>query len=169
VCHDRGMPRYVLIRELWSLSEAFTVRDAESDRECFRVRGKALEVGDKLSLEDPGGNELAFIRQGLHLGVQGLCYEISQGGQLAARVDLSSRLRQHLLIETPDPGSFAADGDIHGMDYQISRDGQPAANVSTRGTPDDRFYSVDVAAGQDPVFILALAVTIETIHQEQDG
>jgi len=55
------------------------------------------------------------------------------------------------------------------MDYQISRDGQPAANVSTRWTADDRCYSVDVAAGQDPVFILALAVTIETIHQEQDG
>ncbi|MDX6394578.1 MAG: hypothetical protein QOJ73_5641 [Streptosporangiaceae bacterium] len=163
------MARYVLIRELWSLSDAFTVRESESDRECFRVRGKALGVGDKLSLEDPGGSELAFIRQGLHLGVQGLCYEISQGGQLAARVNLSPRLRQHLLIETPDPGSFAADGDIVGMDYQISRDGRQAANVSTRWTPDDRFYSVDVADGQDPVFILALAVTIETIHQEQDG
>jgi uncharacterized protein YxjI len=162
------MPRYVLIRELWSLREAFIILEAESGRESFRVRGKALSVGDKLSLEDPGGNELAFIRQGLHLGVQGLCYEISQGGQLAARVNLSTRLRPHLLIETPDPGSFAANGDILGMDYEISRDGQQAANVSTRGTPDGRFYSVDVA-GQDPVFILALAITIETIHQEQDG
>ena len=168
MCHDHGMPRYVLIRELWSLREAFIIREAESGRESFRVRGKALSVGDKLSLEDPGGNELAFIRQGLHLGVQGLCYEISQGGQLAARVNLSTRLRPHLLIETPDPGSFAANGDILGMDYEISRDGQQAANVSTRGTPDGRFYSVDVA-GQDPVFILALAITIETIHQEQDG
>lgn len=169
VCHDRGMARYVLTRNLWSLGGAFAVREAESDREPFRMRRQILGVGDKLSLEDSGGNELAFIRQGLHLGVQGLCYEISRAGQLAARVNLSSRLRQHLQIETPDPGGFAVTGDILGMDYQISHEGRPAASISAPATPDDGSYTVDVAAGQDPVFVLALAATIETIHQEQDG
>jgi uncharacterized protein YxjI len=162
------MSRYVLTRNIWSPGDAFVVREADSGRESFRVRGQALGVGDKLSFEDSHGDEVAFIRQGLHLGVQGLSYEISQSGQLAARVTLSSRLRQHLLIETPGPGSFTAAGDILGMDYQISHDDQQIASISARGTQDDGSYSVDVAAGQDPVFVLALAVTIETIHYQQD-
>jgi uncharacterized protein YxjI len=162
------MSRYVITRNLWSLDDAFTVREADSGRECLRVRGQALGVGDKLSFEDSSGDELAFIRQGLHLGVQGFCYEISQGGQLAARVNLIPRLRQHLLIETPHPGSFTAAGDIPGMEYQISQDDRQVASISTHWTHDEGSYGVDVAAGQDPVFLLALAVTIETIHQ-QDG
>jgi uncharacterized protein YxjI len=169
VCHDRGMSCYVLTRNFWSLGDAFIVREAESGRECFRVNGKALGVGDKLSLEDPEGNEVAFIRQGLHLGLQGLSYEISRAGQLAGRVNLSSRLRQNLMIETPDPGHFEAAGDILGMDYQISYDGQQVASVSTQWTLGGGSYGVDVAAGQDPVFILALAITIETIHHQQGG
>jgi uncharacterized protein YxjI len=168
VCHDRGMSRYVLTHNLWSLGDDFTIREADSGRECFRVRGQALGVGDKLSFDDSRGDELAFIRQGLHLGVQGLCFEVSQAGQLAARVNLSPRLRQHLLIETPNPGSFTAAGDIPGMDYRISRDDQEVASISTRWTHDEASYSVDVAAGQDPVFLLALAVAIETIHQQDD-
>jgi uncharacterized protein YxjI len=167
VCHYRRMSRYVLTRKLWSLGDAFIIREAESHRECFRVDGKALGVGDKLSLEDTDGTELAFIRQGLHLGVQGLSYEISRADQLAARVNLSPRLRQHLLIETPDPGHFEATGDILGMDYQISHDGQQAASISTQWTAGGDSYGVDVAAGQDAVLILALAITIETIHHQQ--
>jgi uncharacterized protein YxjI len=167
VCHDHGMSRYVLTRNLWSVGDAFTVREADSGRECFRVRGQALGTGGKLSFEDSRGDELAYIRQGLHLGVQGLSYEVSQAGQLAARVNLSPRLRQHLLIETPHhPGSITAAGDIPGMDYLISHDDQEVASISTRWTGDEGSYSVDVAAGQDPVFLLALAVTIETIHRE---
>ncbi len=168
VCHDRGMSRYVLTRNLWSPGGAFVVREADSGHESFRVRCQALGAGDKLSFEDTHGDELAYIRQGLHLGVQGLSYEISQSGQLAARVNLSSRLRQHLLIETPGAGSFTAAGDVLGMDYQISHDDQQVASISTRGAHDGS-YSVDVAAGRDPVFVLALAVTIETIHHQQDG
>jgi uncharacterized protein YxjI len=168
MCHDHGMSRYVLTRNLWSRNGAFSVREAESGRECFRVQGKAPGVGGKLSLEDAQGSELAFIRQGLHLGLQGLSYEISRSGQLAARVNLSSRRRQHLLIETPDPGSFEAAGDIPGMCYQISQDGQQVASISAHRAADADSYGVDVAAGHDPVLVLALAITIETIHQ-QDG
>jgi uncharacterized protein YxjI len=166
MCHDRGMHRYVLTRDLWSRSGAFTVREAESGRECLRIQGKAPGAGGKLSLEDADGSELAFIRQGLHLGLQGLSYEISRSGRLAARVNLSSRRQQHLLIETPDPGRFEAAGDIPGMDYQISHDGQQIGSISARWTADAGSYGVDVAAGQDPVLVLALAITIETIHQQ---
>jgi uncharacterized protein YxjI len=162
------MSRYVLARNLWSLGDAFAVRDSGSGRECFRVRGRPLGAGNKLSLADSRGGELAFIRQGLHLGVQGLCYEISQAGQLAARVNLSPRLRQHLLIEAPNPGDLTASGEIPAMDYRISRDDQEVASISTRWTNDEDSYSVDVAAGQDPVFLLALAITIETIHHQDD-
>jgi uncharacterized protein YxjI len=168
VCHDRDMSRYVLTRDLWSHGDAFTVREADSGGECFRVRGQAPAAGDKLSFEDSRGDELAFIRQGLHLGVQGLCFEVSRAGQLAARVNLSPRLRQNLLIETPGQGSFTAAGDIPGMDYRISHDDQEVASISTRRTHDEASYSVDIAAGQDPVFLLALAVAIETIHQQDD-
>ena len=146
------MSRYVLTRDLWSHGDAFTVREADSGRECFRVRGQAPAAGDKLSFEDSRADELAFIRQGLHLGVQGLCFEVSRAG----------------LIETPGQGSFTAAGDIPGMDYRISHDDQEVASISTRRTHDEASYSVDIAAGQDPVFLLALAVAIETIHQQDD-
>jgi uncharacterized protein YxjI len=169
VCHYHDMPRYVLASKLWSRGDAFIVRETESGRETFRVNGKALGVGDKLSFEDSAGNELAFIRQGLHLGLKGLCYEISRSGQLAARVVLNPRLRQPLLIETPDPGHFEAAGDIPAMNYQISLDGTEVASISTRWAQAEDSYGVAAAAGQDAVFILALAITIETIYQEQGG
>jgi uncharacterized protein YxjI len=168
MCHYRGMSRYILTRNLWSRGGAYIVRDAESGGEFLRIHRMPLGVGDKLSVEEPGGNEVAFIRQGLHLGVEGLCYEISQAGRLAARVDLTPRLRQHLLIETPDPGTYEAAGDIPGMDYQISRDGRQVASISAGVPADAESYAVDVAEGQDPLFILVLAITIETVH-EQNG
>ena len=71
--------RYAMKQKLLSWGDDFCIKDNQG-RDVFFVDGKAFSLGDKLSFQDLGGNELASISQ--KLLSWGPTYEIYRGSQV---------------------------------------------------------------------------------------
>ncbi|HLF93189.1 MAG TPA: LURP-one-related family protein, partial [Planctomycetota bacterium] len=137
-------------------------------RDVFVVDGRAFSFGNKLSLEDPEGRELAFIAQ--RLLSWGPTYEITRGGRLVAVVKKSvfTLFRCEFTVDVPGPDDLVADGDFWEHEYAFSRHDRTVATVSKRFFSWTDTYGIDVAPGEDDVLILASAVVIDLCcHQDR--
>ncbi len=152
--------RYVMRQKMLSFGDDFTIRD-EDGRDVYRVDGRALSIGSKLSFEDTAGNELAFISQ--KLLAWGPTYEIHRGGELAAVVkrELFSFIHHRFTVDVPGPDDLEAEGSFTDHEYTFTRGGRTVATVSKRWFSLTDTYGVDVADGEDDVLVLASAVVID--------
>ncbi|HSU66040.1 MAG TPA: LURP-one-related family protein, partial [Tepidisphaeraceae bacterium] len=106
--------RYVMKQKLWAWGDDFTIKD-ESGADRFFVDGKALSFGDKLSLQDMGHNELAYIQQKVFSW--GPTYEIYRSGQLYATVKekLWTFMKYRFVVDQeniPGPVDLEIEGDF---------------------------------------------------------
>lgn len=155
-------------QKLFSWGDDFYIRDAEG-KEVFFVDGKALSIGNKLSFQDLGRNELAFIKQ--KLLSWGPTYEIYRNGALAAVVkrELFSFFHHRFHVDVPGPDDLQAEGDFFDHEYTFTRGGSTVAAVSKKWFSWSDTYGVDIADGQDDVLILASTVVIDMVcHADQN-
>jgi uncharacterized protein YxjI len=158
--------RYVM-REKWlSFGNDFTIVD-EQKRPEFYVDGRVFSLGDKLSFQDMGGRELAFIRQ--RLLSWGPTYEISQNGEVLATVKkkLFTLFHCKFFVDVPGPNDLEARGNFFDHEYSFVLRGDSVAQVSKKWIAWTDSYTIDVAAGTDPVLILCCAVVIDLICHEE--
>lgn len=158
--------RYVLSQRLFALGDDFRIR-TEDGRDAFVVDGKLLSIGDKLSLQDLSGNELASIQQKLLALTP--TYQIYRGDQLYASVKKSmfTLFRARFEIDVPGPNDLEAQGDFLDHEYTFSRGGQTVAQVSKHWFSFSDTYGVDVAPGEDDVLLLACVVVIDMVAHDQ--
>ena len=154
--------RYLMKQRLFCWGDDFAIKD-EAGRDAFFVDGRAFSLGDKLSFQDLQGNELAFIRQ--RLLAWGPTYEITRQGALAAVVKkhLFTLFRCKFTVDVPGPDDLEAQGSFLDMEYQFTRHGRLAAEVSKRWFSWNDTYGVDIQAGEDDVLILASTVVIDMV------
>ena len=161
--------QYVMRQDLWAFGDDFTIRDAEGT-ERFRVDGKALSIGDKLSFLAPDGEELAFIEQ--KLLSWGPTYLVYRNGDLYATVKkkLFTFLSCEFEVDVPGPHDLKAEGDLLDHEYTFVRRGSGVvAQVSKRWFAWSDTYGIDIVDGEDDVLILASAVVIDlACHKEDD-
>ena len=161
--------RYVMKQKLWAWGNDFTVKD-DTGADRFFVDGKAISLGDQLSIQDMGRNELAFIRQ--KLLAWGPTYEISRGGRLAATVKehLFTLLRYVFTVDVGPAGAGPEDlevtGDFLAREYTFQREGRAVAVVSRKWFSWSDTYGVEVADGEDDVLILACTVVIDMVTEK---
>lgn len=131
------------------------------------VDGKLLSIGDKFSLQDLSGNELASIQQKL-LSLTPT-YQVYRSGQLYATVKKSmfTLFRARFEIDVPGPDDLEAQGDFLDHEYTFNRGGQAVAQVSKRWFSFSDTYGVEVAPGEDDVLMLACAVVIDMVAHDQ--
>jgi uncharacterized protein YxjI len=159
--------RYVMKQKLLSWGDDYRIRDADG-RDVFLVDGRAFSIGDKLSFQDMGGNELAFIRQ--KLLAWGPTYEIHRSGALAAVVKkkLFTLFRCRFTVDVPGPDDLEAAGSFLDREYVFERSGRRVAEVSKRWFSWTDTYGVEVVGGEDDVLILASTVVIDAVcHKEE--
>ena len=84
------MSRYVMKQDWWCWGNDYTIRDAAGE-DVLRVDGKVFTFGEKLSLEDLSGREMAFISQ--KLLSWGPTYEIWKDNRLGHTGAWTSLLR----------------------------------------------------------------------------
>jgi uncharacterized protein YxjI len=161
--------RYVMRQHLWGFGDDFTIKD-DAGHDRFRVDGKAISLGDKLSFQDPAGNELAFVRQ--RLMSWGPTYEIERAGRLVAVVKKKrfSLFRHRFTVDetvTPDPVDLEVEGSFWDYEYTFARGGRPVAAVSKRWFSLSDTYGVDVADGEDDVLILACTVVVDLATEKK--
>jgi uncharacterized protein YxjI len=161
------MGRYVMKQDWWCWGNDYTVRDA-GGRDVFRVDGKVFTIGEKLSLDDLSGRELAFISQ--KLLSWGPTYEIWTGGRLAAVVKKSvfTLFRCEFTVDVPGPDDLVAEGDFWEHEYAFTRHGRSVASVSKKYFSWTDTYGIDVDDREDPLLVLASAVVIDLCcHQDR--
>jgi uncharacterized protein YxjI len=151
---------YLMKQKLFSWGDDFTIKD-DSGQDRFFVDGKAFSLGNQLSFQDMGGNELAFIRQ--KLLSWGPTYEISKGDQLLATVskELFTFFKCTFTVDVPGPNDLQAQGDFMDHQYVFTRNGNPVAEVSKQWFALGDTYGVNSAQGEDDVLILASTVVID--------
>lgn len=158
--------RYLMRQKLLAFGDDFTIQD-ETGRDVFVVDGRAISLGDKLALRDTAGNELAFIKQ--KLLAWGPTYEVHRSGQLQAVVKkaLFSFLHHRFTIDVEGPDDLEAKGNLLDYEYTFSRGNQTVATVSKRWFVFTDTYGVEVADGEDDVLILASAVVIDLVRDDE--
>ncbi len=154
--------RYVMRQKLLAWGNDFTIRD-ETGSDVYAVDGRAISVGNKASIHDMDGNEVAFISQKFLSLVP--TYEITCGGVLVAvvRRDLFKFFHHTFTVDVPGPDDLVAVGDLMDHEYAFTRGETPVAHVSKQWFTIADTYGVDVGPGEDPVVILAIAVVVDLV------
>jgi uncharacterized protein YxjI len=147
------------IASKWSLIEHFVIND-EFGTARFDVRG-SLSLSQRLSLSDQSGQELAEIKK--HL--MSTRHDIIVGGQRVAEVHHEGFFGEHYEIDSQF-GRISAKGNFSGWNYTIHQQGQPIATVSREFALREKF-TVDIADNVNDVFILAIVLAIDAIHDER--
>ncbi|HEY8309276.1 MAG TPA: LURP-one-related family protein [Gemmatimonadaceae bacterium] len=156
-------------QKLLSFGDDFYIKD-ETGRDVYFVDGKAISFGDQLSFQDVDRNELAYIRQ--RVFSLGPTYEISRGGEIVAVVQkhIFALVHHRFTVDVPGPNDLEAEGSFTDHEYTFRRGDSIVATVSKQWFSLADTYGVDIAAGEDPVLILACAVVVdEACHPDGGG
>jgi uncharacterized protein YxjI len=159
--------RFVLKQKFWSLGEDFVIKD-DQENDHYIVDGAVFSFGDKLSIRDMEGNEVAFISQ--RLLSWGPSYEIHRPGHGTAEVN-----KEHFTffyckfaIDGPGDEAYEASGDFLDHEYGFLRGGDTVATVTKRWFTFTDSYGIEIADSEDPVLLLATAVVIDLVcHDEK--
>ncbi len=141
----------------WSLLERFEITDGAGTPQ-FEARG---HLGSLITLHDSSEQEVAEVRK--HLMTD--AHEVFVGGQRAAQVRHAGIFGDKYDIQSAF-GYLTAHGHFDGGDYTISRDGTPVARMVRQFSLREKF-AIDVADNENDVFLLALVLAIEAIHEER--
>jgi uncharacterized protein YxjI len=159
--------RYVMRQKIFAFGDDFVIKD-ETGADRFKVDGKVFTIGNKLSFQDIGGRELAFIQQKL-LSFKRK-YEIYRDGGLAAVVskELFTLFHCKFVVDVPGPNDLEAKGNFLDHEYEFTRGGRVVGSCSKRWFSWSDTYGIEVAPGEDDVLILASSVVIDMICHDDD-
>ena len=153
--------KYQMRQKMFALADGFIIKD-ENENDIYRVDGKVFAMGHKLSFNDMGGNELAFISQ--KLLSWGPTYEIYKAGELAATVAKHfTFLNSEFTVTVPGSDDLEAVGQFTAHDYTFTQGGRQVAEISKRWFALTDTYGVDIAANEDDLLILASTVVIDMV------
>ncbi len=157
--------RYQMTQKMFSFGDDFTIRDSMGN-DAFLVDGKAFSMGDKLSFQDMNGNELAYISQKL-LSLKKR-YEIYRDGNLFAEVVKEiSFFKDKYTVDIPGPNDYEVSGNFWDHEYTFKRSGKEIAHVSKKLFTLSNSYGVDIVDGEDDITILATAIVIDLVNQDE--
>jgi uncharacterized protein YxjI len=141
----------------WSLMERFEITDG-SGAPQFEARG---HLGSRISLHDNYGQEVADVRKHMMTDT----HEVYVNGQRMAQVRHAGIFGDRYNIES-SLGMLEARGHFNGGDYTVSRGGMPVARMVRQFSLREKF-AIDVDDNEHQVFLLALVLAIEAIHDER--
>jgi uncharacterized protein YxjI len=159
--------RYQVKEKIFSVGTDFWVTD-EQDNNAFLVDGKVLRIRQTLELKDPSGAVVATVRKKLVAIRETM--EIERHGAPSATVHkvLVSPLHHRYVIDIAGGGQLEAVGNLVDKEFQVRDGGQVLAQVSRAWFRIRDTYGVDVAPGQDDVLMIAIAVSLDRIHHDEE-
>ena len=158
--------RYQMRQRLLSIGDDYWIEDEHGAR-AFKVNGKALRVRETLFIEDPSGQQLMKIQE-RKLSIRDKMTIEDASGQTLATVKkaMISPLRDRYKVDVPGGEGLDVQGNIVDHEYKISRDGDKIAEVSKKWFRIADTYGVEVAAGEDPVLVVAIAVVVDSLSHD---
>ncbi|MFC7496566.1 MULTISPECIES: LURP-one-related/scramblase family protein [unclassified Nocardioides] len=161
-----GGTTYRMQEKLLSIGDDYWIEDEQGQR-VLKVNGKALRVRETLVIEDPSGRELLKIQERKLSIRDKMAIEDAEGGTVATvKKAMISPLRERFKVELAGGGELDVQGNIVDHEYEIERDGTKVAEVSKKWFRVRDSYGVEVAPGQDPVLVLAIAVVVDSMSHD---
>ena len=149
--------------KILSLSDNFTITDGQGTPK-YIVIGQTFSLADKLSFQNPQGEELAFIQQKF-LSLKSK-YQIFVKGELFAEVvEALSWFKGNYRLDVPGPNDYEIAGSFWGHEYIFTRSGRHVASVQKKLWAWRDSYGVEIADGEDEVAILCTCIAIDQIHK----
>jgi uncharacterized protein YxjI len=157
--------RYQMKRQIFAIGEDFWIEN-ERGEAMYKVDGKALRVRETFVLEDRNGTELATIQAKLLALMPTMT--VQRGGQpwMLVRKIPFTLFHQEFEIDVQGGRMLRAKGEITNHEYQILDGGQPVATVSKQWFTLRETYGIAIAPGQDEVLLLATAVCVDELSEE---
>eukprot|EP01103_Thecamoeba_quadrilineata_P019982 TRINITY_DN835_c0_g1_i1.p1 TRINITY_DN835_c0_g1~~TRINITY_DN835_c0_g1_i1.p1 ORF type:complete len:506 (-),score=110.22 TRINITY_DN835_c0_g1_i1:114-1631(-) len=164
--------RFILKQKGWVFGGEMYIKDPE-DEELFRVKGRLISLGTHITICDLKRNSLIDIKQSLLMPKMPQ-FHVYQGENICLLVKKKNKSRN-------DPESWSVDsvgdgtrlrivGEWKMMEYEIHRGtgahAYPIATIARRQWRLLDSYSVEVAAGEDVLVILALCIIVDKIVHE---
>jgi uncharacterized protein YxjI len=162
--------RYLVRERLFSIKDDFWITDEGGNR-AFFVDAKILSLRRALELKDVSGQTLATVKHRLLTMTDAM--EIEADGATVATVHKAvfSPLHHRAIIDlgpAAGGGRLEAVGNVFDKDFEIRDGHQVIARVSRAWFRVRDTYGVDVAPGQNDALILAIAICLDRIHEEEE-
>jgi uncharacterized protein YxjI len=160
--------RYLIQERIFSLTTDFWIEDENGNR-VFSVDGRALSLRETFELRDAAGVLRAVISKRLFALRDTMNIEGPGGVIATVRPAFFSPLRHRYEIDLADGSRLDAAGNFADKDWEIvGADGRVAGRVSRQWFRIRDTYGVEVAPGEDDALIIAIAVCIDRIHEDEE-
>jgi uncharacterized protein YxjI len=163
-----GATHYRMRQKLVSIGDDYWIEDEHGDR-VFKVDGKALRLRKTLIFEDAHGGELLKIQERMLRLRDTMDIEDRDGRSIATvKKAMVTPLRERWTVKVADGRELHVQGNIVDHEYDIEDGRLTVATVSKKWFRIADTYGVEVAAGQDPVLMLAVAAVLDTMaHKDR--
>lgn len=159
--------RYLVQERIFSFTNDFWIED-EGGNQVFFVDGKALSLRETFELKDASGNLLIRIRKKLFAMRDTMEIEDERGVAATVRRAFFSPLRHRYEINLADGERLAAVGNFADKDWELTDgNGQVVGRISRQWFRIRDTYGVEVAPGANDPLIIAIAVCIDRIHEDE--
>lgn len=152
--------RYQMQRKFAFIEGKYTVQD-ESGKDVFAIRGK---FGKGFSFEDSAGHQLASMERKSRFLRR--TYVLIRDGQTAATVRQRFAFRPRFSVTLAGGSQLEITGDLTAHEYDLSRNGLPAAHISKKWFSLADTYGVEVGEDVDPILALSLTVILDLMLLE---
>lgn len=161
--------RYKIRQKMLSIGDDFWIENAEGQK-VFKVDGKVLRIRKTLVFEDVKGKKLAQIQERLLTIKDTMVIEDADGRDIATvKKALISPLRDKWNVDVKGGEDLVVQGNILDFEYNITAGGKKVAEISKKILRLTDTYVVDVAAGQNDILILAVAIAVDMMaHNGED-
>jgi uncharacterized protein YxjI len=160
--------RYLIQERIFSLTTDFWIEDEHGNR-VFYVDGRALSLRETFELRDAAGNLRAVISKKLFALRDTMSIEGPGGVIATVRPAFFSPIRHRFEIDLADGSRLDAAGNFADKDWEIvDAHGRVAGRVSRQWFRIRDTYGVEVPPGADDALIIAIAVCIDRIHEDEE-
>jgi uncharacterized protein YxjI len=157
---ERRIMRYLIKQKLISIADGFTIKD-ENSNDVYKVKGKVLSIGAKLTMFDMQGKEECFIQQKvLKLMPE---YHISVDSKEVMVVKEKFALIKKKFNITGSAGEYRVEGNVIAKDFKIMKGDAVCATISKKLLALSDTYTVDIADTENNVLMLAVTVVMDMV------
>ena len=150
-----------------ALTADFWIEDQDGNR-VFFVDAKALSLRETFELKDAYGNLHALIRKKFFAMRDTMEIEDGNGVIATVRPAFFSPLKHRYEIDLADGERLEAVGNFRDKDWELTGGGQVVGRISRKWFRIRDTYGVEVEPGADDALVIAIAVCIDRIHEDEE-
>jgi uncharacterized protein YxjI len=147
-----------------SIGDDYWIEDEQGNK-AFRVNGKSMRMRETWVLEDAGGREVATIREKKLSVRDKIRIEFGEQGEATVRKAMMS-FRDKFIVDVENGPELEVKGKVGDHEYKIERNGDKIAEISKKWFRIRDTYGIEVEDDVDSVLVICVTVAVEALDNE---